>query len=247
MASHPSLLSWELPKLRQKVRLYRTGEVVEIFCHRDLRWHADGEVLEVVSESVEEQGISVVAGSMKIGYNHGHSTRWVAPQETSALLRPSPRPQPPPPLQGDFLQWQESPHAPGWIKASIQLQKGHLQWWASCHESASDTPVSGSLDLLNLAETSFDGTSLQISDGDVVYTFQTSWEEEALDLEEALWAHVEYREQVRDLEDVSSSCTNSPASGQHTPLSLPGVMRRSAKQMPLISQTSSEFVRCGGA
>merc|ERR1740123_2076045 len=93
---------WPVPsgRLRKKVKPYRPGDLVEINSLQHGQWMLDGEVAEVLSETVLESGVQIPAGSIRVVFQNATQFEWVATPQLEENVRPSHRPRPPKPCMG---------------------------------------------------------------------------------------------------------------------------------------------------
>jgi hypothetical protein len=104
---------------RKKAKMYTIGDWVEIWSGFTQRW-MHGEVIDTVREGCTRDTVELRAGSAKVRY-HGDRFKWVEPQFSEELLRPSA-----PKLTG-FLRKQKSSGGK-WCDVCVDVQKGHLTW-----------------------------------------------------------------------------------------------------------------------
>merc|ERR1712238_607022 len=122
------------------------GDVVEVLSTSTGKWHDDGIVLQVLDAPEKQDGLDLLAGSVKIQYQNDHRLKWVPPCHLSQCLRKSQRPRPPKALTGELYKETHSFFAE-WHKRYFQLKRGWLQWWVSREDAAQGIKPNGQLDL----------------------------------------------------------------------------------------------------
>jgi len=131
----------------QRAKSFKKGALIELFSLANKEW-VDGEVVQVIKEG---KGFGQLKpGSMKVTYDRGTKTRWVAPEERTDLLRPSSRPRPPSSAKGDCIYVQ----IVGWIYNSWtpmfwEVSDGTLAWFEP-NDKGKRGKLAGSLNLLGL-------------------------------------------------------------------------------------------------
>lgn len=186
-------------RLRKRVKVYSPGDVVELYNVHSAEWVLDGEVVDVASETINIDGQTIVAGSMKVEFNGGANFEWVAPAASEELLRPSLRPKPPPPVMGVLLKETHSWHA-FWHKRYIEVSKGFLRWWESEEKAQRGKPPRTTVYMLGLQQ-ELQGETILIRARNTkgqVYSFKANTEAEAQEWSDALWAHAGHCQEVKE-------------------------------------------------
>jgi len=192
----------EPSKLRDKVKTFQKGEMVEVFSSKTNQWMVDAEVVQVVQEACVIDNFNVKAGSMKVVYNNGARFKWVAPSQIDNI-RASNRPRPPDSHMG-MMQKETHNWITQWHERYFELQRGFLQWWMTEKDAKGAVAPNGSLYLLGL-QLKIDGSNLKMrsdNSNQVIYTFRVEDEEQSKAWVDALWAHAGYCGDVKDFFQV---------------------------------------------
>merc|ERR1719433_1910835 len=135
-------------RLRQRIKLYAKGDMVEFWSEIRKDWVLDGEVEEVAVESRNENGCRIVAGSLKIAFANGTHAEWIVPSQVNTDVRPSSRPKAPAArvgyLRKETHEWITQRH-----ERYFELSKGFLRWWNS-EADARHWPATNTVYLLGL-------------------------------------------------------------------------------------------------
>lgn len=183
---------------------------MEIYSESDQQWIRDGEVEEVVTESIYRDGLNVRAGSMKITYNNGMRFKWVAPQQMEQYLRPSPRPRPPDPIAGELYKETHALWRTWHQQCYCELNKGFLMWWDNIKQAENAEKPAGYLFLMGMKLTVERGrpdkngvsTSMMrlcsTSSHGAISVFKRADGGDLSAWEEALWSHAVYTDEAHD-------------------------------------------------
>jgi len=198
-------------QLKQPVKLYAIGDTVEFWSGIRKDWVLDGEVEEVAIESCNENGCSIMAGSLKISFAHGTHAEWIIPSQVESNIRPSSRPNPPAPKVG-YLR--EEIHE--WIATQrswryFDLSKGFLRWWNSEADAMQGRPASNTVCLLGLQQQR-EGLDLKlwtIGSMGALHIFEAATEEEAEVWSLTLGTHASYTNELRDFLQTKRDNSNT--------------------------------------
>lgn len=248
----------ELPRQRQRLKVFRKGDDVDVFSFSRQRWHHDGEVTHVATESCTIGSTQVWAGSMRVLYDHKQRFKWVAPQEMEKMLRRSVRPRAPGQVVGSLLRKQEYWLSTEWPTAHLKLRKGCLQVWNTAEEAIAGVKPDITVDVSGLVETSVEGTCLHMwsnNGQESTLCFRATAEEVVASWEQALWEHFDYLGRISAFEEEEKQRETRTRSWvtqqQDGPLELPGVPdKRSFARTPHQSGSFSESLgqeQFGGA
>lgn len=161
IAAHPHFGAWEhlseaeraaaplLRLLEACSSSYTAGEAVHVWSVGHNRWMRDGKVLEVLAADTvvgasrtPADGALLLAGSVLVSFSAGDARKWVAPDQTTSLLRKAPQVE----LNKDSVEKLErisvlamdrEYHAAN--QAYIELTVGHGRW----HEDLSVKGLTG--------------------------------------------------------------------------------------------------------
>lgn len=138
---------------KKKIKKYTKGDLVELLGKSQDGWSeqwVDAEVLEVLLEATGTCAGQIRAGSVKVIYDRGARSRWVAPNQIEKILRPSARPRAPATKTGvgskEVVGWFVS----SWSDSYFELNEGFLQWWGSFNEAKSKAAPKSSIALPGL-------------------------------------------------------------------------------------------------
>lgn len=189
---------------RKKLKLFRKGDVVEVYSSKHQTWYEDAEVVDVVKETTVLEGIKVRAGSMKVVYSGGSRFKWVTPQQMGEVLRPSPRPKAPPIVGGLLSTEVNSWFSTAWTQYYFELNKGFLQCWNSLVDAKAGYRPKRSIHLLGLGLQEQDTCIRLQSDAlrGAVYTVRAETEADTGRWAEALWDHAGFCEEMREFSRV---------------------------------------------
>lgn len=207
----------QLPKMRRKVKLYSSGDLVELYSIAHQRWMLDGEVTEVLGETAHRGGMKIRAGSMKVVYASASRFQWVAPQQIE-LLRPSRRRRSmrPPAADrrsGELQIMDDEWWISRWNKQYVDVRKGLMRWWDSKELAKSGEEENGSLNLLGL-EVQVEGSVLRLktsSTCDAIFSFSATSEADANAWSDTLSANSVYAAAMRDLMKQSQGVVRAGA------------------------------------
>lgn len=188
------------PRQRQRVKIFKQGDFVEVWSNNSQTWLVDGEVVRVAQETVQFEGKEVVAGSMMVVYNQGRQYKWVPPLHMEEYLRPSSRPKPPPIQVGDMLKLMHSYSTTGWSRFYFELRKGYLHWWASADNVETGAEPIESVLMLGLQvreKDAFLRFRTDSAEGEV-YSLRCESEEERERWVEAFWLHAGFCEDMAE-------------------------------------------------
>lgn len=214
-------------KQRKVQKTFKVGDLVEVYSVKNNKWMTDAEVVEFASEACNKDGLKLRAGSLKIIYAHGSQFKWIPPQHIEELLRMSPRPRPPPPKVGQMLKETHNWFTE-WHQRHFEVKRGFLQWWLSEQEAQEKKKPSRSVYLLGLRIQEEHGKIIKLrtdSTNGIVFQFNAETSSARAEWVEALWAHAEYCEEMREFEEakwvgieVRKELLDVMAGGVHKPL-----------------------------
>jgi hypothetical protein len=192
----------EETRQRKRVKLYVTGDLVDVYSSHNKKWFTDGEIADVTKDGMQIDGFQVRAGSMKVVYDNGSRFKWVAPQQMDNVLQPSARPRPPGSKVGHLQKETNSWFGAKYGEHYVELNHGFLKWWATYSDAARGASPQSALCLmgLQLVEDK-EGMSFRMRTQDsrgVVFGFKADSEEEAQAWVELFWEHAWYCEELYD-------------------------------------------------
>lgn len=201
----PPAVSEGSSRQRKAVKLYRVGDVVDVWSGRNQDWIIDGEVVAATDETIQVHGTKVSAGSVKVIYSRGQMYKWIPPAKFGELLRESLRPRPPDGHKGTMLK-QTHGFVSEWNERYFELRKGHLQWWENEEAAKKGTP-GRAIYLLGANIQELETSFRLLSDGTkgVIYHFDAGSRESMVLWAETAWAHAEYCEEMRELAKAARS------------------------------------------
>lgn len=191
------------PKQRKHIKLYKVGDMVEVYSLKSQEWIEDAEIAEVVTESCVRDKLQIRAGSMKVLYSNRRRFKWVAPQQVNEHLRPSQRPKPPEPRVGKLLK-ETHIEETEWYPQHVELNMGYLQWWEAESDARVGQKATVSMYLLGL-QLHEEGSSLIVrsnSTRGTVFKLRAEEESDVSAWSFALWEHAGYCEEVRDVKEA---------------------------------------------
>lgn len=185
---------------RRKVKLYAIGDIVEVFSISQGRWTLDGEVSDVVDEACIKDKFRLRAGSMKVHFENATKFKWVAPEQISEHVRPSPRVKPPPAISGRLDIEVHLPESSEWVKVHVEVNKGFLQWWETEEDARRGSKSRGVAYLLGLQLNTSEVVLKVRTDATrgALFVFRVESDEEAQKWTAALWEHAGFCEEMRD-------------------------------------------------
>lgn len=195
----PEVVEQEPSRLRTKVKAHRVGDVIEFFSRTQNQWMLDGEVVQVTDETIRRNGQTIVAGSLKVVYQHGSMYEWVEPAHFNDRVQTSARPSPPEPVVGTL---QKETH--GWFAYRhvryVELKGGWFRWWDDASLAATGRPESKGLYLFGL-QSMRQGCEFTIKTPNskgAVYKFRAGTEKQADRWYKMLWLHAGFCEEMHE-------------------------------------------------
>lgn len=196
--------------MRRKAKLFKVGDVVEVYSVKQQKWVLDGEIRAVTKEFLVEDGFKIRAGSMKVVFANATRYKWVAPQHITEHIRPSPRVKPPPIRMGTMQLQVSSEEGTEWTAFHVEVNRGFFQWWESEELARKGTRATGMAYLHGL-QLFQEGEVLKLRSSatqGATYTFTAASEEEAQEWVTALWEHAGFCEEIKDFQEAKDAGTN---------------------------------------
>jgi len=196
--------------MRRKAKILKVGDVVEVYSVKQQKWVLDGEVRAVTKEFLVEDGFKIRAGSMKVVFANATRFKWVAPQNITEHIRPSPRVKPPPLKLGTMDLQVSSEEGTEWTTFHVEANRGFFQWWESEELARKGMRATGTAYLLGLQlfqEAAVLKLRSSATQG-ATYTFTAESEEEAQEWVTALWEHAGFCEEIKDFQEAKDAGTN---------------------------------------
>lgn len=195
MDRQPVLASAAVEDTRQRkmVRPYKVGDKVEIFSTTTSEFIDDGTVEEVLNKEQERDGFKLSVGAMKVKYDRGRRQKWVLLSQMAIFMRPSTRPEPPAPLDGELLKEIHN-FSIEWEPRYCQVSRGCFLWWENKRDFDAGLKSRGLFSLLGL-ELTENGTFMSMrsaSTTGAVYSFDASKERNLAKWTKAIREHADF-------------------------------------------------------